>query len=65
MIITGDKLLSRQHVEISLIGGQFYVADLSKNGLFINEQRQQTNTPIQLRLPTTIRLGQDTYIELS
>ncbi|MFD3163659.1 FHA domain-containing protein [Herpetosiphon sp. NSE202] len=65
VIITGDKLLSRQHVEISLIGGQFYVADLSKNGLFINEQRQQANTPIQLRLPTTIRLGQDTYIELS
>ncbi|MCA0351313.1 MAG: FHA domain-containing protein [Chloroflexi bacterium] len=65
VIVTGDKLLSRQHVEISLIGGQFYVADLSKNGLFINEQRQQANTPIQLRLPTTIRLGQDTYIELS
>ncbi|WP_110517174.1 FHA domain-containing protein [Herpetosiphon llansteffanensis] len=65
VIVTGDKLLSRQHVEISLIGGQFYVADLSKNGLFINEQRQQANTQIQLRLPTTIRLGQDTYIELS
>lgn len=60
-----DQRISRQHVEITLREGQFFVTDLeSRNGTFIGEIRLPPRTPMPVSGLTVVRLGQQTRLEL-
>lgn len=60
-----DQRISRQHVEISLHEGKFFVTDLeSRNGTFIGETRLPPRTPTPMNGLTIVRLGQQTRLEL-
>lgn len=44
-VVVQDESLSRQHCQVDLISGEFYVTDLgSANGVFINGSRIEANT---------------------
>jgi hypothetical protein len=60
-----DQRISRQHLEITLHEGKFFVTDLeSRNGTFIGETRLPPRTPMPINGLTIVRLGQQTRLEL-
>lgn len=65
LLIIGDKLVGRKHVELSIRNGVLYLTDLdSIHGTFIGQQRIDPQTPQRLTGPTKIRLGPTTEIEI-
>lgn len=60
-----DQRISRQHLKITLQGGKFFVTDLeSRNGTFIGEVKLPPNQPTPINGSATLRLGQQTQLEL-
>jgi len=60
-LVLKDPEVSRRHARITFQAGRYYVEDLgSTNGTFLNEQRIQTQTPLNhgdvIRLGESIRL---------
>lgn len=59
-----DSRLSRQHLEVDLRSGQFFVTDTSTNGSFINGERLRQGATTRISGAVSIRLGDQTVIEL-
>ena len=63
--ITGDRRISRQHVEFTEFNGQLFVADMgSTNKTFLNGEQLQPNSPTPLTGPADLRLGSQTQISI-
>lgn len=65
LTIHGDQGISRQHLQISVTGGQFTITDISSNGTFIGDRRLTQNEPEPITTRTQVRLGKNTIIELN
>ncbi len=60
-----DQRISRQHLKITVQNGKFYLTDLeSRNGTFIGEVKLPPHQATPLNASTTVRLGQQTQLEL-
>jgi len=59
-----DAQLSREHLEITLESGHFFVTDLSRNGTFIGGERLRQGTPTRISGAVSVRLADQTILEL-
>ena len=59
-----DSQLSREHLEITLEGGHFFVTDLSRNGTFIGDERLRKGAATRISGAVSVRLGDQTILEL-
>jgi hypothetical protein len=60
-----DQRITRRHLEISVQNGKFFVTDLeSRNGTFMGDHKLTPHQPAPILGLTTIKLGQQTQVEL-
>lgn len=65
LLIEGDDAISRQHIEITMIGGVFKIKNISKsNETCVGEQELGFGETANLDGRATVRLGPDTTIEM-
>jgi pSer/pThr/pTyr-binding forkhead associated (FHA) protein len=54
-VVLDDKTVTRFHAEVIPDGGRFYIVDMnSRNGVWVNNQRIKTRTPLELGVPVTV-----------
>jgi hypothetical protein len=60
-----DGLISRRHAQLTWRGGHYYLADLdSRNGTYIDGNKQPPHQPKAVTELSTIRLGKNTVIKV-
>ena len=63
--IVDDRRISRRHVEITVQGGDVFIADLgSRNGTYLGDTQLTPHVPMPVKGFQTIRLGSQTFIDL-
>ncbi len=62
VVLTGDQYVSGRHASISASENRVILTDDgSRNGTFVNGERQQEHQPIELATGDTVKIGQTTY----
>ena len=60
-----DPLISRKHLRVEYNNDKLYITDLgSKNGTFVGNERIPPQVPCPVLHKTTVRLGQNTIIDI-
>jgi hypothetical protein len=58
VVISFNRMISRQHCEISLVNGLYYIGDLgSMNGTYVNNVRVKVGTKVRINRGDIVRLA--------
>ena len=65
IVFPKDKTLSRVHLVISVVEGEYFVEDRSANGTFVNGEKIEKGVKIPISVADEIRIGREgTLVEL-
>ena len=62
-VVTDNKTVSRNHAEVITRGGRYFIMDLeSTNGTYVNGQKINPKTEVEIFPGTKIRLSSESFV---